>query len=109
PLTNSEGRGCVHSARGVRSCGGERPGRPPARGRSSAGHLGPDEAGQLAGHRGDRDGSGLADISIKTYLKHWIFVSSALRGVSPLSTRQQKAGPSTLAMRLALTRSVAKS
>ena len=32
PLTNYEGRGCVHSARGGRSCGGERPGRPPARG-----------------------------------------------------------------------------
>src|SRR5215469_4889188 len=32
PLTNYEGRGCVHSAHGGRSCGGERPGRPPARG-----------------------------------------------------------------------------
>jgi len=31
PLTNSEGRVRVHSARGGRSCGGERPGRPPAR------------------------------------------------------------------------------
>jgi hypothetical protein len=29
-------------------------------GRSSAGHLGPGEVGELAGHRGDRDGSGLA-------------------------------------------------
>src|SRR5215471_7202791 len=35
PLTNSEGRVRVHSALGGRSCGGERPGRPPAR----EGHL----------------------------------------------------------------------
>jgi hypothetical protein len=33
PLTNYEGWGCIDSARGDRSCGGERPGRPPARGK----------------------------------------------------------------------------
>src|SRR5215472_15970746 len=33
PLTNYEGWGYLDSARGDRSCGGERPGRPPARGR----------------------------------------------------------------------------
>jgi hypothetical protein len=32
PLTNYEGWGYLNSARGGRSCGGERPGRPPARG-----------------------------------------------------------------------------
>jgi hypothetical protein len=31
PLTNYEGWGYLNSARGGRSCGGERPGRPPAR------------------------------------------------------------------------------
>jgi hypothetical protein len=84
PLTEHERRGCVHSARGDRSCGGERPGRPPvaagsvagqgccgpgapghARGGHrrlaafllwSAGHLGLDEAGELAGDRGDGHG-----------------------------------------------------
>src|SRR5215470_7221887 len=33
PLTNHEGWGYLNSARGGRSCGGERPGRPPARGK----------------------------------------------------------------------------
>jgi hypothetical protein len=33
PLTNHEGWGYLDSAHGGRSCGGERPGRPPARGR----------------------------------------------------------------------------
>jgi hypothetical protein len=33
PLTDYEGWGYLDSARGGRSCGGERPGRPPARGR----------------------------------------------------------------------------
>jgi hypothetical protein len=79
PRTNYESRWRVHRRVGDRSCGGERPGRPPAQagrpgrpGRCDqdwggggarrahrgvvllvlAGHLGPDEPGQLAGDRG---------------------------------------------------------
>ena len=37
PLTNYEGWGYLNSARGGRSCGGERPGRPPTRAGSLAG------------------------------------------------------------------------
>ena len=62
PLTPDESRCCVHRSDGDRSCHGERPGTPPARGghvvvRGSCrvgGHLGPGEPGELAGDRGDR-------------------------------------------------------
>ena len=88
PLTPDESRVSVHRSDGDRSCSGERPGTPPARAgaavlpggcrggcaargdwhRGSAGHLGPDEPGQLAGDRGGRLRAAFPPLIMRRYL-----------------------------------------